>query len=81
MLAMDGVEQLQAVDARHPQVGDHSRGALHRNGGKRGFATFCRADPIAGGRETQADQLEQVRVVIDQKDVTGTHCVASIPIL
>jgi hypothetical protein len=71
VLAIDRLEQLQAVDARHPQVGNHGCGSLDRDRGERGFAAVRRAHPIAGRREPQADQLEKVGVVVDQQDVTA----------
>ena len=66
MLAIDGVEQLQAVDARHAQVGDHRRRPPHRDGGERRLAALGGAHAIAGRREPQADQLQKVGIVIDQ---------------
>ena len=69
MLAMDRIEQCEAVDARHLEVGDHGGRTLDRQRRERGFAAVGGAHPVAGRSQPQADQLEQIGVIVDQKDV------------
>ena len=69
--AMDRLEQLQAVDARHPQVGDHDARPRDRQRAERRLAAVGRAHAVAGRRQPQADELEQIGIVVDQQDVAG----------
>ena len=69
--AVDRLEQLHAVDAGHPQVGDHDAGPRDRERRQRRLAAVGGAHAIAGRRQPQADQLQQIGVVVDQQDVAG----------
>ena len=71
--AVDRLEELQAVDAGHPEVGDHGTRPRDGERGERRLAAVGGAHAIAGRREPQADQLEQVGIVVDQQDVAGLH--------
>ncbi len=71
MLAVDRLEELQAVDPRHPEVGDDDAGSRDRQRAERRFAAVCGAHAVTHRSEPQADQFEEVGIVIDQKDVAG----------
>ena len=77
MLAIDRVEQLEAVDAGHAQVGDDDGRPPHGDGRQRRLAAFRGADPVARGREPQADELQEIGVVIDQENVAAHRVLAS----
>ncbi len=73
MLPVDCLEQLQTVDARHPEIRDHRSGTRHGKGRQRRLAAVGGADTIAGRSEPQADQLEQVGIIVDQQYLAGLH--------
>ena len=55
-----------AIHVGHAQVRDDHCRTRDGDGRERGLAGVGGAHPVARGREPQADQLEQVGVVIDQ---------------
>ena len=71
MLAMDRVEQLQPVDPGHPHIGDDRRRSRDCERRERCLAAVGGAHTIPRRGQPQADQLEQVRIVVDQQDVGG----------
>ena len=73
MLAMDRFEELQAVYPRHPEVRDDDAGSRHSQRTERRLAAVGGAHAVAHRREPQADQLEQVGIIVDQQDVAGTN--------
>ena len=70
MLAMDRVEQLpgRRCPASCRSV-ITAAGPRDRERRERGLAAVGGAHAIAGGRQPQADQLQQIGIVVDQKDV------------
>src|SRR5208283_2018110 len=71
VLTVDGIEELQAVDAGHAHVGNHRRRPHHGKRGQRSLPAVRSAHAIAGRRKTQTDQLEQIGVVVDEQNVAG----------
>ena len=73
MLPMDRLEQLQPVDARHPHVGNYRSRTSDRECRQRCLAAVRRANAIASRHEPEADQPEQIRIVVDEQNVAGVH--------
>jgi hypothetical protein len=71
MLAMDRLEQLQPVDARHSEVRDDDARPGDGQRGERALAAVRRADTVACRYQSQADELEKIGIVVDQQDVAG----------
>jgi hypothetical protein len=65
MRSMDRLEQRHAVDARHLQIGDDDVRPRDRQRRQRSLTRFCGMNRVARGRQTQADQLQQIRVIVD----------------
>ena len=68
MLAVNGLEQLQAVDARHPEIGNHGPRPRHGERGQRRLAAVGGAHAVAGRREPQADEPQEIGIVVDQQN-------------
>ena len=65
---VDRLEELQPVHAFHAQVGQHRLRPVHLEPGE-GFRPARRGDRLeAGGLQPQFQQLQDVRVVIDQEN-------------
>ncbi len=71
MLAVNRLEQLQAVDAGHSQIGDDDPRSRDRQRGERRLAAVGGSHAMARGRKPEADELEQVGIVVDQQYVAG----------
>ena len=62
------LQQADAVDLVHAQVGDHEVGAEAAGGGQRLHAVLDRLDFVVLGAQADGQQAQQARVVIDDQD-------------
>ncbi len=67
-LLADLIEKRKPVDAAHLEVGDDELRTRRGERGERLFAAVHRLDPVARGTEAQRHELQNVRVVVDEKN-------------
>jgi hypothetical protein len=70
-LALDFFEQLDAVHVVHAQIRDDEIRPEPRQGGERFGRALDGLDVVVLGAQTNAQQAQQARVVVDQKDSTA----------
>jgi hypothetical protein len=73
MAAFDFVEQAETVEVVHLQIGHYDIGLYARERSKCLTATRCRPDLESRPSQTDREQLQQIGVVIDQKDAGAVH--------
>ena len=71
MLGIDLLEQLQSVNARHAQIGDHDGRPVHGDLRQRHLAAFGVFHAIASRRQAQTDQLQQIGIIVNQQDFSS----------